>query len=226
MEVVSQRLAAIYKRLQDSELVRTKDPTPENVERFKRILNMSVPVTDYDMTLGEVGRFFYNTNRYSFVKFLGASGLQHFVLVTDGYPIVKQLDLVGIIIVKWNRQQQEFDIEVGAGATDDTEAPQPVRKQSGGHKHSSRGREPRQPATRGRGGRGSKKTITPLSYQEFSGIMTALKTSSTRVDSNVKSHKEALSDAPSESDSPKNTPEIVKTISVGSWADATDDYDQ
>lgn len=244
MDVFSQRLAAVYQRLVDSDLVKTKSPTAANVEKFKKTLNMAVSVSDYENTVGEVGRFFHKTNRFSFLKFLSASGLQHFVLTTDGFPIVKQLGLTGVVNVKWNRVKKEFDVTVGAGPEDDGSQPQHRKKftrregkEEADEPASSglrRTRSDSLPQKRDYPKKPSR-NITPLSHIEVAAMVSALKASSIRVDNNVKSHKEVIANTPPSSvessphierKSPQIDPQVWSSDRIaGSWADVEDSDD-
>lgn len=113
MEVVSVRLATLFNNLKATELSTTKIPSDSNIEKFRKILNMAAPVTDYDTAIGEFVRFLHRTDRASFFKYIHIANLVHLVLLTDGQPIVSVLGLRNIITIRWNRQRKEFTVTSG-----------------------------------------------------------------------------------------------------------------
>lgn len=215
MEVMSQKLAAIYTKLEASNLVQTKKATPENVEQFKNILNEAVPITLYDTSVGEVTRFYHKANKFSFNRFLESSGLPHFVLLTNEFPIVKAFGLIGIIMIEWNKKTGKFDVMSGARPKGDvvhttnetTPKTRMSRDKNGRKPRIDRPREPvRDPAeTRYR------IKIAPLSIQEYNSILTTLNTG-------AKTYSQAVSEPPAlASEVALDTPRYA-----GKWGDCED----
>lgn len=129
MDSVNGRLVTIMDRLKATELVHSKVASESNVEKFSKILNLAVPVTEFDAAAGEVVRFMYKYNRASFFKYIHINELVHWVLLTDGMPIVGVLGLKGVVMIHWNRYQKEFAVTASTLDFDETSSPAPKPRQ-------------------------------------------------------------------------------------------------
>ncbi len=110
MEIIFARLANIWERLATGNLATTKKATETNVPEFNKILNTSLPVTEYETGASNLVRHLYNTNREAFFRYIHASGLKHLLLLTNGGPIVSGLGLTGVIVIRWDRAAKEFAV--------------------------------------------------------------------------------------------------------------------
>jgi len=125
MDSINSRLITIMDRLKTTELVQTKNASEGNIERFSKILNLAVPVTELDNSAGEVVRFMYKHNRASFFKYIHINELVHWVLLTDGMPIVSVLKLKGVIVIRWDRHLKEFSVAATNGDYEENTTPSP-----------------------------------------------------------------------------------------------------
>jgi hypothetical protein len=128
MDSVNNRLVTILERLKAAELTQTKVTSDINIEKFSKILNLAVPVTEFDSAVGEVIRFMYKHNRASFFKYIHINELVHWVLLTDGMPIVGILGLKGVIMIRWDRYQKEFTVTSSTADFDDAASPKPRQR--------------------------------------------------------------------------------------------------
>jgi hypothetical protein len=108
MESVVARLAVIWQRLQQSNLVRNRLPTPENIAEFTRLLNMSVAITDTEIGAGQVMRVVFHKRGPNFTAYLRRSGLAHMLLMTEGSGITDGLCLKGVVTIQWRRERDVF----------------------------------------------------------------------------------------------------------------------
>lgn len=108
MEALNVRLATIFIKLKDTELVKTKCVNSANIEQFKKVLNLATMVSSYELGAGDFIRFIYKTDRRAFFKCIHILNMVHLALLTDGSAIVSVLGLRGIIIIYWDSSAGEF----------------------------------------------------------------------------------------------------------------------
>jgi hypothetical protein len=67
----------------------------------------------------------YKHNRASFFKYIHINELVHWVLLTDGMPIVSVLKLKGVISIRWDRHLKEFSVAATNGEYEENSTPSP-----------------------------------------------------------------------------------------------------
>lgn len=107
MESINNRLLTLWERLKASNLVVTKTATPENINEFNKILNMSVPVTQYEHGVQDMLRHLY-TDRKTYFQFIHNGNCAHYILLTSAAPIIGELKLSGVVDITWNSYDKEF----------------------------------------------------------------------------------------------------------------------
>lgn len=106
MEAQSDKLSQCYSQLQRTDLVTKGVLNPDTLAEFKQVLDSA---RDWQEGKSLV-RYFYGVNNNNFVRFLHMNGLQHFLLLTDGYPIARELNIHRLVTIRWNRESCGFDV--------------------------------------------------------------------------------------------------------------------
>jgi hypothetical protein len=108
MENLSNKLSVVYENLQQCVLTTSKLPLDDNIEDFVNMLNHVEVKSGYNSAFGETMRYMYGLNKFAFLKFLQVNKIPHFALIMDGYIIAKQLDLLGIVVIRWNEETTKW----------------------------------------------------------------------------------------------------------------------
>lgn len=109
MDLFDNRLSTVFQRLRESELVAKKIINETTIADFSKELNKAIPTTDCETGIGDFMRYLYSRNKTSFYKFIYINNLEHYVLITDGAPIVSMLGIPEVSI-RWNQQLNQYDI--------------------------------------------------------------------------------------------------------------------
>jgi hypothetical protein len=100
-----------YLLLQNSELVKQKNVSPESLSEFERILNNIQP-KDEDMAKYDMIKTLYNSNKMKFIRFIRESYSSCAVLWTESKAIVTWFDLSNLIYITWDNRR--FRVELKA----------------------------------------------------------------------------------------------------------------
>jgi hypothetical protein len=134
MDDLDQRLRHHWNNLVESELVRRKDPSDENIRTFEGVLNRIVPITDLEKNASLVVRFISHGSSDDFARLLSAAKKQHFTLLADGVTICHALRLQDVVVIRWDNTTRQYTVREKSA---DDDAPRAVR--TGGEKPQRRG---------------------------------------------------------------------------------------
>lgn len=108
MKAISDRLSYIWNALLETDLVRTKVTTKENIADFERILNKVTPMTGQEKLVYEVFRHLSSISRAGLGKFLEDNRTSFLSLACDGGMIVNLLGLRDTIALKWDIKREDY----------------------------------------------------------------------------------------------------------------------
>lgn len=108
MRGISDRLSYTWNALLETDLVKTKVPSKENVADFERILNKVTPMTSQEKITYDVFRYLSSVSRIGFGKFLEENRVSFLSLACDGGMIVNLLGLRDTINLKWEVKREEY----------------------------------------------------------------------------------------------------------------------
>lgn len=114
MNVTISRLATIWGTLRFSRLVVSRETTDDNIAEFVRNLNMSIPITEYEIGASDLVRYLYRTDRGAFFRYIKALSLPHMVLLTNGNIIATELGIANIVSIRWDNVKREFTVIAAA----------------------------------------------------------------------------------------------------------------
>lgn len=98
-----------YKLMCDSDLVKSKNPTPDALAEFEVYLNKAQPTTE-DKTIFNMVRFFNDANAYGFSRMIQRNKAQSFILWTPPSEIAKWFQLTNIIHITYNGTRMAVNI--------------------------------------------------------------------------------------------------------------------
>jgi hypothetical protein len=137
------RIYDLYRELQASTLVETKNATPDNMLAFGNLLNQCSPTTPEEVAQRDLVRGMYYSNPVGFLKYVGLARnrVGALVLYTESKRIAKFFGLQGRVHISWAEDTNTYNVtahvprEQRPGyvapdpATQDAEAPQEEFKQ-------------------------------------------------------------------------------------------------
>lgn len=119
MNTTFERLSSVWKLLVETDLVKTRVVTEDNLREFSRVLGKASPVTDIERAAGNIFRFMYARDKVHFYDYIGLSGSVPLILLTDGSLVIDELGLRGIVSIHWNKQGDEYNVAVFAAGDPD-----------------------------------------------------------------------------------------------------------
>lgn len=116
----------------NSELVRTKTVTAENIQAFQMFLNSTIPVDDYGKNLAQFIQFLFHRDKNSFYGFIEKTDMRHYLLLTSGTAIAGYLGVKHL--VKIERTGDRYTVELVTA-----DVPDRPRRNRGGKDRNNRG---------------------------------------------------------------------------------------
>lgn len=111
--IVHPRIYDLYRKLRETELVRTKKVTTQSMEVFCNLLNECSPGTPEETACRAFVRCMYYYNRVGFLKYIGLSRnrVSALVLYTESKNIATFLGLRGVVHIRWNDDTSMYTVE-------------------------------------------------------------------------------------------------------------------
>jgi hypothetical protein len=127
-----QKVYAAYKEIRESSLIANKTVTETNIVEFQQSLNNAQPSNENDYKSRSLIQYLYRKNPSNFYQFLVKSKLIHLILWTESKCIIRHFGLNGVVYVKWNHDNNEYECVVhkylNANIAEDTDEHPSVRK--------------------------------------------------------------------------------------------------
>jgi len=93
-------LKSIAENLFNSELVKTKVVSAENIKAFQTLLNSSIPTDAYGKNIKQFINFMYHHDKTAYYGFIEKSDLRHYLLLTTGLAIAGYLGVKNIVKIE------------------------------------------------------------------------------------------------------------------------------
>lgn len=106
------RLYDLFREIQASALVQTKNSTDANLLAFTSLLNQCTPTTDEEKAQCSLVRGMYYSNPVGFLKYisLARNRVAALVLYTESKCMAKLLDLKGCVHIKWDETTNNYSV--------------------------------------------------------------------------------------------------------------------
>lgn len=110
-----------YKAIRNSDLVLSKTLDEKNIEELQTHLNSSQPQSDEENMTRSLIQYLYRKNPTNFCRFLVRSRLSHLILWTEAKCIVQHFGLRGVVYVKWNDHDHEYECSLHRNVNHNTQ---------------------------------------------------------------------------------------------------------
>jgi hypothetical protein len=103
-----QKLFEAFKDITNSNLIRNKELSDENIAQFENLLNTAQPQTDEDHCMRSFVQYLYRKNPGHFTRFIQRSHLNHLTLWTEAKFMVSVFELRGLVYIKWDIDANKY----------------------------------------------------------------------------------------------------------------------
>jgi hypothetical protein len=97
-----QKLFENYKDIVNSNLIRNKELSDDNIAEFEYLLNQAQPQSDDEHCMRSFVQYLYRKNPGHFTRFIQRSNLNHLALWTEAKFLVRTFELRGLVYIKWD----------------------------------------------------------------------------------------------------------------------------
>ena len=106
------RIYELGREIADSELVKTRVASPENMKAFQDLLNQSWPVSEAETAQRELVRGMYYSNTTSFVQYCShpRNRVRALILWTESKRIAKFYNLSGCVHISWDEDAKQYNV--------------------------------------------------------------------------------------------------------------------
>lgn len=106
------KLYDTYRELCNTELVKSRNATPENMLEFQTVLNQSTPVEPTEVTQHEFLRCIYFSNPVGFVDYISDryNRVSAAILWTESKRIAKFFKLSGVVHISWSDDTKSYTV--------------------------------------------------------------------------------------------------------------------
>lgn len=111
MRTIPKRLLNAYTQLQKSRLVSKKHFDNDALLHFEKLLNSSLPTTEYENHIYYFIKDLYHNNINYFNMFVHNSNIQCFILYTNNKNIIEHFNLKYKIYINWNKNDKKYIVE-------------------------------------------------------------------------------------------------------------------
>jgi hypothetical protein len=103
-----QKLFENYKDIVNSNLIRNKELSDENIAEFEYLLNQAQPQNDEEHCMRSFIQYLYRKNPGHFTRFIQRSSLNQLALWTEAKFMVRTFELRGLVYVKWDIENGKY----------------------------------------------------------------------------------------------------------------------
>ena len=111
MRTVPKRLQNAYFQLKKSRIVLKNEFDNEAIIHFEKILNSSLPVSDYENNIYYLIKDMYYNDKNKFMNYINNSNLECFILYTDNKRIINHFKLMYKLYINWDKDLKKYIIE-------------------------------------------------------------------------------------------------------------------
>ena len=111
MRTIPKRIENAYFQLKKSRLIAKKHYDNDAVNHFEKLLNSSLPITDYENHIYYFVKDLYYDDKNKFLNFIENSNLQSLILYTNNKNIINHFELQYKIYINWDKNEKKYIVE-------------------------------------------------------------------------------------------------------------------
>ncbi len=111
MRTIPKRIENAYFQLKKSRLIVKKHYDNDAISHFEKLLNSSLPVTDYENHIYYFVKDLYYDDKTKFLKFIENSNLQSLILYTNNKNIINHFELQYKIYINWDKNEKKYIVD-------------------------------------------------------------------------------------------------------------------
>ena len=111
MRTVPKRVQNAYFQLKKSRIIVKNEFDNEAIEHFEKILNSSLPVTEYEYNIYYLIKDMYYNDKNKFINYINNSNLECLILYTDNKRIINHFKVIYKLYINWNKDEKKYIVE-------------------------------------------------------------------------------------------------------------------
>jgi hypothetical protein len=111
MRTIPKRLQNAFFQLKKSRLILKNEFDDEAIIHFEKILNSSLPVTEYEHNIYYFIKDMYYSDKYKFMNYISNSNLECFILYSDNKKIINHFKLMYKLYINWDKDLKKYIVE-------------------------------------------------------------------------------------------------------------------
>jgi hypothetical protein len=111
MRTLPKRIENAYFQLKKSRLIVKEQYDNDAIEHFEKLLNSSLPITDYENHIYYFIKDLYYDDKSKFLNYIDNSNLQALILYTNNKNIISHFNLEYKVYINWNKDEKKYIVE-------------------------------------------------------------------------------------------------------------------
>jgi hypothetical protein len=111
MRTIPKRIQNAYFQLKKSRLIVKEEYDDEAIIHFEKLLNSSLPVSEYENNIYYLIKDMYYNDKNKFINYIKNSNLECLILYTDNKKIINHFNLLYKLYINWNKEEKKYIVE-------------------------------------------------------------------------------------------------------------------
>jgi len=111
MRTIPKRIQNAYFQLKKSRLILKEEYDDEAIIHFEKLLNSSLPVSEYENNIYYLIKDMYYNDKNKFINYIKNSNLECLILYTDNKKIINHFNLLYKLYINWNKEEKKYIVE-------------------------------------------------------------------------------------------------------------------
>ena len=111
MRTIPKRIQNSYFQLKKSRLIVKEEYDDEAIIHFEKLLNSSLPVSEYENNIYYLIKDMYYNDKNKFINYIKNSNLECLILYTDNKKIINHFNLLYKLYINWNKEEKKYIVE-------------------------------------------------------------------------------------------------------------------
>ena len=111
MRTIPKRIQNAYFQLKKSRLIVKEEYDDEAIMHFEKLLNSSLPVSEYENNIYYLIKDMYYNDKNKFINYIKNSNLECLILYTDNKKIINHFNLLYKLYINWNKEEKKYIVE-------------------------------------------------------------------------------------------------------------------
>jgi hypothetical protein len=111
MRTLPKRVENAYFQLKKSRIILKNEFDDEAIDHFEKLLNSSLPVTEYEYNIYYLIKDMYYNDKNKFINYINNSNLDSLILYTDNKRIINHFKLIYKLYINWNKDEKKYIVE-------------------------------------------------------------------------------------------------------------------